>query len=108
MKSNDSTDRLPVDSLSSRVRMRRGSVPCKWATPAALLLLALLLSITPRAFADDAVAFNRSNGKYHRLSCKWTRQCTANCEQIPLADAIARQGTPCKVCRPPSAASDPS
>jgi micrococcal nuclease len=31
-----------------------------------------------------------------------------NCEHIPLADAIAEHGTPCKICRPPSAASDRS
>jgi hypothetical protein len=47
---------------------------------------------------ERLVAYNVSNGKYHGLSCVWARRCTRSCIDLPLAEALARGGRPCKVC----------
>lgn len=59
----------------------------------------------PENQADALVAFNTSTHKYHCPSCLHARQCTRNCIEIPRAEARARGGIACKVCRgacPPS------
>lgn len=66
----------------------------------AILATSLVLSFVARA--EESVAFNTSNSKYHRLSCTWAKKCTVNCIVVPLREALSRGGIPCKVCGPPT------
>lgn len=65
-----------------------------------LLLLFLVLSLMIHPLNDPIYKYNTSNGKYHRLSCKWAIKCTTNCIEIPLSEIKKRGGIPCKVCKP--------
>lgn len=47
---------------------------------------------------EETVAFNTKTHKYHCLTCIWAQRCTRNCVNIPLSEAIAQGGRPCKVC----------
>ena len=60
-----------------------------------------LLFISVLAKDSAQVSFNMSNGKYHRVECRWAIRCTKSCEIVPLDSALAWGGIPCKVCRPP-------
>lgn len=48
---------------------------------------------------DEVVAFNLTNGKFHRLNCTWAKRCL-NCITIPLTEAVKRGGIPAKTCDP--------
>jgi hypothetical protein len=69
---------------------------------AVVLILALLLPLlsvaAPPADDTETVAFNTSSRKYHCLSCRWAKQCTANCIEITREEAKKRGGVPCKTC----------
>lgn len=68
------------------------------------LLLSLLIFFSMFIFSGcssentNYVYFNEQTLKYHELNCEWGIKCTVNCVKIPLKEAIARGGTPCKVC----------
>ncbi len=62
------------------------------------LVVALLISASFAANADEQVYFNTHTHKYHCLTCTWAKRCTSNCIKISRAKAIRRGGVACKVC----------
>jgi hypothetical protein len=62
------------------------------------LLVALVVSASFAATADDQVYFNTHTHKYHCLTCVWAKKCTSNCVKISREEAIRRGGVACKIC----------
>ena len=60
------------------------------------LIACAALAATPAA--DEQVYFNTRTHKYHCLTCRWAKACTAHCIEISRAEAIKRGGVACKVC----------
>jgi hypothetical protein len=78
--------------MSQGTRMRRALT---------IISVGLLLTLSAGA-ADRAVAFNTESKKYHLPSCDAAKRCTVNCITIPLSQALAKGGSPCKRCNPPT------
>ena len=68
---------------------------------ATAVFLGLFFSLSIANNDTLTVAFNKKTHKYHYLTCVWAERCTRNCVDIPLKEAIALGGVPCKVCHPP-------
>jgi hypothetical protein len=49
-------------------------------------------------FETEQVIFNQSSKTYHKPECRWAKNCTVNCVQIPLSEALNLGGKPCKTC----------
>jgi endonuclease YncB( thermonuclease family) len=64
----------------------------------------LLLFTAALAHGDDSVVLNFETGKYHRSSCPFAARCSKACAVLPLSEAMARDGRPCKRC---AASEDP-
>lgn len=63
------------------------------------LVLFLMLTIgTFNIASAEMVMYNTSTGKFHKITCKWAKKCTANCIKIEKSQAVKRGGVPCKVC----------
>ncbi len=61
------------------------------------VLISILFLAQSLAMAE-MVMYNTKTGKFHKLTCKWAKQCTVNCIKIDKQKAKAKGGIPCKVC----------
>jgi hypothetical protein len=52
----------------------------------------------PRSAKEEIVYFNTKSHKYHCLTCVAAKRCTRNCIDLPVSEAKARGGVPCKIC----------
>ena len=63
-----------------------------------LLVASFLFAGTITPVNAEPVMYNTSNGKIHKLWCRWAKKCTVNCIKIDRKEAEKRGGIPCKVC----------
>jgi hypothetical protein len=47
---------------------------------------------------NKPVWFNKKSYKYHEPDCDSVKECTANCIQVSLKEALSRGGVACKAC----------
>jgi methylphosphotriester-DNA--protein-cysteine methyltransferase len=62
-------------------------------------IIPIILLLYQIVAAECVVSFNVSTLKYHNPSCRSAVSCTKNCVVIPIEEAKARGGIPCKVCK---------